>query len=133
MSQPTPQEEGESQVLDEAGRSTALVDVSTESLLDCSLFTLHDLEAIRSLLRGGSVVDWRRSNFGTLAEVDSFLRVSGFDPERPKDRVRLHTLHRQAVVYLKENLHFAFPEELSHPESVAGLFLVASDRKSQNP
>lgn len=109
-----------------------VLDSSTQSLLDSTPFTLNDVEAIRTLLRGGSVVDWRRANFRSLEEIESFLQVSGFDLERPKDRVRLHTLQRQAVVYLKENLLFAFPEELSHPESVTNVFLAASASDSRN-
>lgn len=88
--------------------------------------SLHDVEAIRLLLRGASVVDWRKASFASVAEVRDFVRVSGLDPDVPRDRVRLHTLHRQAVIYLKENLGFSFPESLAQPESVFDVFLEAS-------
>ena len=107
------------------------VDASTQSLLDLSQFTLNDIEAVRLLLRGGSVIDWRKANFVSAGEVEVFLRVSGFELERAKDRARLHTLHRLAVVYLTGTLHLALPEELTHPESVVNIFLVASRHEGQ--
>jgi len=43
------------------------------------------VEAVRLLLRGGSVIDWHRLDFRDGAEVDRFLRISEFRPddERP--------------------------------------------------
>jgi hypothetical protein len=47
--------------------------------------TLGDVERARLVLRGGSVLDWRRLNVTSLAEGDAILRVNGFDPEtKPK-------------------------------------------------
>jgi uncharacterized protein (TIGR04552 family) len=42
---------------------------------------LDDLEAVRLLLRGRSVIDWHRLAFADFAEVDRFLRVNEFDPD----------------------------------------------------
>jgi hypothetical protein len=50
--------------------------------------SLGDVERARLVLRGGSVLDWRRLNVTSLAEGDAILRVNGFDPE--KDKVYAH-------------------------------------------
>ena len=36
---------------------------------------LSDLEAVRLILSGNSVIDWDRANFRTLEEVNQFLKV----------------------------------------------------------
>ena len=40
---------------------------------------LKELERVRLILRGGSVVDWRRLHFRNRDEVDRFLRLCGLD------------------------------------------------------
>ena len=49
---------------------------SFDELRDISL---SDLEAIRLLLRGGSVIDWHRLNFKTPEEIERFLRSQEID------------------------------------------------------
>ncbi len=44
-----------------------------------------ELEAIRLILRGSSVVDWRRLHFRDAAEVDRFLRLSLFVLDDQRD------------------------------------------------
>ena len=46
--------------------------------------TLGDVEAMRLLLRGGSVIDWHRLSFSDSAEVDRFLKLNEFDPADPR-------------------------------------------------
>ena len=41
---------------------------------------LKELERIRLVLRGGSVIEWRRLHFTTWDEVDRFLRLAQIDP-----------------------------------------------------
>ena len=43
--------------------------MSLPELRSLSDFTLADLEGIRVLLRGGSVVDWHRFNFANEGEA----------------------------------------------------------------
>jgi uncharacterized protein (TIGR04552 family) len=44
-----------------------------ERLKPLGEFTLADLESLRLILRGDSVIDWRRLDFTTSAEVAEFL------------------------------------------------------------
>ena len=56
---------------------------------------LKELERIRLILRGGSVIEWRRMHFKTWDEVDRFLRLLQIDPTHNfafQELEKLHTL-----------------------------------------
>src|SRR5262245_41541769 len=97
-------------------------------LVGLSEATLGDLEAIRLLLRGGSVIDWHRLAFSDEAEVDRFLRLNEFDPARAEDMERLEELREEAVEYLTRNFGYRIPEEVAHQMPVRELLLLASSR-----
>ncbi|MFH1728180.1 MAG: TIGR04552 family protein [Pseudomonadota bacterium] len=94
--------------------------------------SLNDLEAIRLILRGGSVVDWRRLNFDSRNEIDNFLSINGYNINNPKDTDRLYTLHRKALNYIEENFQYNMPGKVSNIDSVYDLFEMASDWKNFN-
>ena len=56
-----------------------------------------DLDIVRLILRGSSVVDWVRLHFDTRDEMQAFLRVNGFDPYNPQDQTRLEDLRKTAL------------------------------------
>lgn len=87
---------------------------------------LADLEALRLLLRGGSVIDWRRLEFQTPAEVDAFLRLNLFDLEESRDERRLRAVLAQAVEYLRSAFGYRVAQEVAQPEDLRALFLWAS-------
>jgi uncharacterized protein (TIGR04552 family) len=88
--------------------------------------TLQDLEAVRLVLAGESVVDWQRLAFRTLAEVDQFLATHLVDAADPVDRERLRYVFNEAVSFLEEHLKLKFPAELRDPPDVRHVFLWAS-------
>jgi uncharacterized protein (TIGR04552 family) len=90
--------------------------------------TLADLEAVRLLLKGGSVVDWHRLDLRDLEEVDRFLRVNEFDPLSERDVERLEQLRGDAIDYLQRSFNFRIPDEIAERCSVRELFLYASKR-----
>jgi uncharacterized protein (TIGR04552 family) len=90
--------------------------------------TLGDLEAMRLLLRGASVIDWHRLSFGDAAEVDRFLRLNEFDLSNPDDNERLEELRADAVEYLTRNFSYRLPEDVAHAMPARDLFLLASSR-----
>lgn len=90
--------------------------------------TLLDLEAVRNLLRGGSVIDWHRLAFRDLADVDRFLRVNEFDPTHVHDLQRMEVIREEAVEYLTRNFGFRIPAEIAHELPVRELFLAASGK-----
>jgi uncharacterized protein (TIGR04562 family) len=74
-----------------------------------------ELEALRLVLRGGSVVDWKRLEFRDAAEVDRFLRLNLFDLEDPRDDRRVHYILDQAVEYLRTEFGYRVAAPVAHP------------------
>jgi uncharacterized protein (TIGR04552 family) len=85
-----------------------------------------ELESLRLLLRGGSVIDWRRLDYRDLADVDAFLRLNLFDLEEPRDERRVRAILAQAVEYLRAAFGYRVAEPVARPEDVRHLFLLAS-------
>ena len=90
--------------------------------------SLGDLEAIRLILRGSSVIDWHRLAFADHAEIDRFLRLNEFHLEAPSDKARLEDLREQAVEYLVRNFGYRIPAAVAQDLPVQDLFLLASSR-----
>jgi uncharacterized protein (TIGR04552 family) len=88
--------------------------------------TLHDVEAVRLLLRGDSVIDWHRLAFADHAEVDRFLRLNEFDPESDIEMGRLEDIRSDSVDYLSRAFAMAIPDEVAADLPARDLFLVAS-------
>jgi uncharacterized protein (TIGR04552 family) len=105
---------------------TPLSSVPARALLDRA--TLTDLEAMRLLLRGQSVIDWHRLAFRDPKEVERFLRINEFDPESTDDLNRLEELRDEAVDYLQRTFSYRIPPEVSSGIPVQDLFLLASQR-----
>jgi uncharacterized protein (TIGR04552 family) len=81
---------------------------------------------MRLILRGGSVIDWRRLHFKERGEVDRYLRLCLFEPDDPFDRARLQRILDEAVDYLRTTFRYAVAEDVAHPKEVQDLFLLAS-------
>jgi uncharacterized protein (TIGR04552 family) len=95
--------------------------------------SLFDVEALRLLLKGQSVIDWQRLELASEEEVDRFLRVNEFDPERDDDMNRLEELRDEAVEYLSRSLAYQLPEEVTGGMPVRDLFMLASSRGRGQP
>jgi uncharacterized protein (TIGR04552 family) len=91
-----------------------------------SELTRADTDAVRLLLRGDSVIDWHRLNYADHAEVDRFLRLNEFDPERDEEMMRLEDVRTDAVEYLSRAFAMAIPDEVAGDLPARDLFLVAS-------
>ncbi len=88
---------------------------------------LADLEAIRLVLRGGSVIDWHRLNFLSEFDAQRFMRALEVDWEDVRDRDRSEQLKAIATDYLKRNFDFPIPKPVARcmlPE----LLMLASSR-----
>jgi len=88
--------------------------------------TLEDLEAVRLMLRGSSVIDWYQLDFRDEADVHRFLRINEFDPESDDDMTRLEELRLEAVEYLTRNFAFEIPDGVAERVPAHDLFLMAS-------
>lgn len=88
--------------------------------------SLGELEAIRLILRGSSVIDWRGLHFRDAAEVDHFLRLNLLDLGDPRDERRLRSVLAQAVEYLRRAFGYRVAAAVAEPVDVRDLFLLAS-------
>jgi uncharacterized protein (TIGR04552 family) len=85
-----------------------------------------ELESLRLLLRGGSVIDWRRLDFRAADEVDRFLRLNLFDLDDPRDERRVRSILAQAVEYLRNEFGYRVAAPVASPADIRELFLLAS-------
>ena len=88
---------------------------------------LVDLEALRLILRGGSVIDWHRLNFQTIDEARAFLGTQEMRPDDPADQARMENVKNEAVTYLRRNFDFAIPRPIENAR-VDELILLASGK-----
>ncbi|MCE9668264.1 TIGR04552 family protein [Myxococcus stipitatus] len=87
---------------------------------------LRELERIRLLLRGGSVIDWRRMHFKERDEVDRFLRLCQLDVSRPDDEAWARLVLSEAVEYLRKTFNYRVADAVAKPREIHELFLLAS-------
>ena len=90
-------------------------------------FTLADLEGVRLLLRGGSVIDWHRLNFDREASIRTFLDAQELDLALPADRARSEAVKHSAINYLRRHFDFPIPKPVA-AEDLAGLIALASTK-----
>ena len=102
------------------------VTASMEGLLPAARFGVRELEEMRLILRGDSVVDWRRLSFRDRAEVDAFIRLCLFRPEHPADEARLREILAEAVEYLRKEFRYRVTDAVAKPAELHDLFLIAS-------
>ena len=70
--------------------ATVATDDPARAYRNVDQFSLADLETIRVVLRGGSVIDWHRLNFRNDEDLYEFIRAHEFDPRQLSLRNRFH-------------------------------------------
>jgi uncharacterized protein (TIGR04552 family) len=108
-------------------QGTYTIDASLQRLLGAQDISMGDVQEIKHLIRGGSVIDWRRLYFRSLPAVNDFLRVAQYDPDNRAEMERLQTVHRNAVDYLTQALGIDIPSVLARPHRLQNVFLYASN------
>ena len=94
-------------------------------------FTLADLEMVRNLLRGGSVIDWHRLAFTTPDEVRRFLRVQELDVDDPRSRARVDAIRTKALEFLQRTYDFPAPPEVVQADPVQLLLMASQSGRRQ--
>lgn len=84
-----------------------------------------DLEAIRLVLRGGSVIDWHRLNFRAPEEAQDFVRAQEIDLGDAADRDRVEAVKQEAIGYLRRNYDFPIPKPVAALDLEALLMLAS--------
>lgn len=102
------------------------LDLTVSSQLGVPNLCLADLEALRLVLRGGSVVNWYRQSFRRDDTIRRFLTTNGYDPADPTSESRIRQLLTASADYIHRNYHFRFPPELVNPARIEDIFLRAS-------
>lgn len=97
-----------------------------EGLRPIERFGVRELEEIRLILQGDSVIDWRRLSFEDREEVDRYLRLCLFRPEHPADEARIREILAEAVEYLRVAFRYRVTAAVANPREVHDLFLIAS-------
>ncbi len=90
---------------------------------------LKELERIRLILRGGSVLEWRRLHFKQRDEVDRFLRLCQIDPTSAHDNEWVRSILADAVEYLRKTFDYKVADAVANPVEIHDLFLFASGAK----
>jgi uncharacterized protein (TIGR04552 family) len=88
-------------------------------------FSLQDLEAVRLILTGGSVIDWHRLNLTDTTHAARFLLNHELVLSEPRDRKFAEHVQREAVSFLRRHFAFAIPKPVER-SSIEELLLMAS-------
>jgi uncharacterized protein (TIGR04552 family) len=87
-------------------------------------FTLADLESIRLILRGDSIIDWRKLEF-TPEDAADFLGAHELHTDDPGDRGRMEHVKSEAIAYLRRQFDYPIPRPVER-STVPELLLLAS-------
>lgn len=90
--------------------------------------TLGELERSRLVLRGGTVIDWRRLNVSSREDCDAILRANEYHPDDPGDAARLYEIRISAINYLVRNFGFEFTASVTNADNTSTLMMIASGR-----
>jgi uncharacterized protein (TIGR04552 family) len=88
-------------------------------------FRLGDLEAIRLLLRGGSVIDWYRLNFSLEDEARDLIAAHELRLDDPVDAERINLVRDEAIAFLRRHFDFPVPKPVATLD-LSGLIQLAS-------
>jgi uncharacterized protein (TIGR04552 family) len=100
---------------------------AVEGLTPLDEFTLADLESIRLILRGDSVIDWRRLDFAADDDVRAFLTAHELRPDDAADRLRMDHVKGEAVAYLRRQFDYPIPRPIERA-TVPELLVLAAGR-----
>lgn len=90
-------------------------------------WSLADLESVRLLLRGDSIIDWHRLNFENEGEAAEFLGANELSIADPGDLARTERVKGEAIDYLRRHFEFPIPKAIERM-SVLELMMTASGR-----
>jgi uncharacterized protein (TIGR04552 family) len=103
-------------------------DLSPKEAMVINHMTVSDLEAIRLVLAGDSVIDWFRLDFKTEADIELFLKVNAYDIHNVQDAKRIDRIRLEALHYLDQRYPHRVPAELRDPDMTIQKLLFAASR-----
>lgn len=102
------------------------MDLKAGSFWELGSLSMGDVDAVRLILRGGSVIDWHGLNLKSIEDAHRFLKVNGYLVEDEDDRERLRHLFLASLEYLKDNLDFRFSEQVNRIEDISELLMMSA-------
>src|ERR1700722_19674987 len=96
-----------------------------ERLKPLDEFTLADLESIRLILRGDSIIDWRKLDFTGDEQVREFLGAHELHADDATDVVRMEHVKSEAIAYLRRQFDYPIPRPVERA-TVHELLILAS-------
>jgi uncharacterized protein (TIGR04552 family) len=88
-------------------------------------FRLGDLEAVRLLLRGGSVIDWHRLNITDESHARELISAHELHMDDPADAARVLVIRDEAIAFLRRHFDFPVPKPVAALD-LTGLVMLAS-------
>ena len=88
--------------------------------------SLSDLETVRLILAGNSIIDWNRANFRSIEEAERFLALHHFSFSNPNDVRRLKFLRDSAIAYLEDQFQLRFSDDIKFAQDIRSIFVMAS-------
>ncbi len=98
-----------------------------------STLSAFEAAALKLVLAGDSIVDWKYLPLDSLPAARQLLKINGYDLEDPLDRDHLTDMYREAVLYLTDIHGYHMPLELEHSEDLLRLFSWASKLEEASP
>jgi uncharacterized protein (TIGR04552 family) len=95
------------------------------ALTSLAEFRLHDLEAVRLVLRGRSVIDWHRLNFDAELQARRLLENHELSMDSADDRRFMEQVQVEAIAYLRRNFSFAIPRPVEKAPLLELLMLAS--------
>lgn len=86
-----------------------------------------EMDSLRLLCSGASVIDWSRLRLGGMREAEALVRSQGYLWSEPADRRRLESIQRKAVGYLRRHFEFPIPRPVEE-SPLTELLLMASGK-----
>lgn len=90
-------------------------------------FSLHDVEALRLILAGASVIDWHRLNLAGPEHARRLIENHELSLDDPRDFAFTEHIKREAISYLRRHFSFAIPKPVEE-SNIAELLLMASGK-----
>jgi uncharacterized protein (TIGR04552 family) len=90
-------------------------------------FSLHDVEALRLILAGASLIDWHRLNLSSPEHARRLIENHDLSLADPKDFAFSEHVKREAVSYLRRHFSFAIPKPVEE-SNVEELLMLASSK-----
>ena len=87
---------------------------------------LQDLEQLRLILKGDSVLDWTRLAISNEIEAYQLIKLAGLDLTKAPDQRHFRAIYEQALTYLDTYIHHFVQDDVRYLDDPVELLYLAS-------